>query len=107
MIDKADLVRKMEEYVQAYKDQLEKNDGSSLAALSDNAVTAFEGIKSKVMDNTRARAGLETFSEYIQKFEKACKEGDKQLSAKALILMEQAVQELKKKNTDAEDVNMP
>ena len=101
-MDKEALVRKMEEYVRTYREQLDKNDGSSLSALADNARSSFDRVKDAVMGNERARAGLESFKEHMDKLEQAFNKGDKQLSAKALTLMEEAVQNLKRKFADPE-----
>lgn len=102
LMDKETLVRKMEDYVRAYREQLDKNDGSSLSALADNARSTFDRLKGAVMGNERARGGLESLKEHMDKLEHAVSKGDKQLSAKALTLMEEAVQNLKRKFADAE-----
>lgn len=96
-MDKATLIQKMEEYVQSYREQLEKNDGSSLSALANNAMAAFENVKDAIMGNETARKGLDKFKESMDAFEKAVRDGDKKLSAKAVTKMEETIRDMKQK----------
>lgn len=106
-MNKENVIKKMEEYIQDFREQLDKNDGSSLQVLATNTRLGLDRLKETVMDNDRARSGLQNIRECMEKFENAVKKGDRQMSAKALFLMEEAVQELKQKHTVAEKAGMP
>lgn len=99
-MDKNALLSKVEEYVQAYRNELAKNDGSSLSTLAANATSFFEGLKDSLTHNEKAQKGMEAIKEHMTTFEKAIKEGDKKLSAKMMNMMEDALQELKKKDSE-------
>ena len=96
-MNKIDLVRKMEEYVGAYRQQLDKYEGSSLSMLSNQAKNGIKALKSTVKNNEQAGKALESLREYMDKFEQAVKSGDRKVSAKAVEMMEKTLRNLKEK----------
>ena len=106
-MDRDTVIKKLEEYAQDFREQLQKNDDSSLQVLASNTRQGVEWLQQTIMNNDRAKSGLQTVKECVEKFENAVKKGDRQMSAKALFLIEEAVQELKQKQTVAEKAGMP
>lgn len=97
-MDKAALIQKMEECVSSLREQLDKNEGSTITTIINSAKLGFESLKATIMGNETAKNALESFKSHVGDFEKALKEGDKSLSAKALETMENAIQDLKNKD---------
>lgn len=102
-MNKVDMINKVEEMVNSYREQLEKNDGSSLSALFANAKSAYHSIRESVVNHDKAKAGIDSFKEHLEKLEDAAVKGDKSLSSKALGFMEDAVAELKKRYLSEDD----
>ena len=104
-MDKTALIRKMEEFVKSYREQLHEHEGSTLTAVSTNAKRLFEGARKTladarqaIMENEKAQSGLESLKEYMEKLEDAVKRGDKKMSAKTLEMMEEALHKFKTKD---------
>ena len=104
-MDKAKLIQKMEEFVQSYREQLGEYEGSTLTAVSSNAKRLFKSAKQTIMEakdsvieSDKTQSGLESLKEYMEKLETAVKDGGRKMSAKALSLMEEALQKFKDKD---------
>lgn len=106
-MNKVDMINKVEEFVNSYREQLEKNDGSSLSVLVSNAKSAYHSIRENVVNHEKAKAHLESFKEHLEKMEDAAVKGDKTLSSKILGLMEDGVAELKKRFAEEPDAEEP
>lgn len=103
-MDKEKLVKKLEDGVSALREQLEKNEGSALAAVASNARagfeslrSGFESLKTEIMEKEAAKKAAESIKGHLEDLENAVKKGDKKMSAKAVELMEKAIKELKEK----------
>ena len=96
-MNKIDLLRKMEEYVGAYRQQLDKYEGYSLSMLSNQAKNGIKALKKAVKNNEQADKALESLHEYMDKFEQAVKSGDRKVSTKAVEMMEKILRNLKTK----------
>jgi len=96
-MDTDNIVQNMEEYVQSFRSLFEKRRLSELAPKVEQAKMALGNLKALVLDNTTVRSAVQNMQEHVEDFEQAVKKGDKELTAKALILMEEAVQELRRK----------
>lgn len=94
------LIRKMEEGVTALREQLDKNDGSTLSAMAVNAKAGYESLKSAIMENEKARDTLASLKTHLDSLEKAIVAGDRAMSAKAVGLLEKVIGELKEKKED-------
>lgn len=99
-MNKSDLIDKMEEYIQSYREELDKNQGSTLSALASGAKAGLESIKESIMANERSKAVVDKISGYADKFEQAVKDGDRKLSAGLLEKMEKTVQDWKDNDKD-------
>ena len=101
-MNKETLIRKMEEGVAALREQLANNDGSALSALASNAKAGYAALKVAVMGNEKARHALDSLKEHLDSLEKAVVAGDKKMSAKAVEVLEKALNDLKEKKDDGE-----
>lgn len=90
-MDKAALADKLEGVIQELREELEKNEGSTLSAIGTSIKLGYESLKASIMGNEATHKGLEAFKEQVEKFEEAIKKGDRQMSAKALDMMENAI----------------
>lgn len=107
-MDKATIIEKLEQGVASLREHLQKSEGSTLSAVAEGAKSGFESaragfesLKTGIMENETARKALENVKEHLDDLEKAIKEGDKKMSAKAMDFLEKSVKDLKEKHTDA------
>jgi hypothetical protein len=112
IMNKDAIIKKLEDSLGTFKEQLEKHDGSTLSAAAtgakagfesaragiESAVAGFEKLKDSVMESEKGKKALENMKDYLEKLEGAVKAGDKKLSAKAVEMFEKAVNDLKKKD---------
>lgn len=99
-MDKTAIIEKLEQTVGTLKEQLDKNDGSSLSAMAEGAKAGFESLRGAIMGNEKARSALDSARTQMNKLEEAIREGDKKVSAKAVSMMENALHDLKEKMRD-------
>ncbi|MDL2216398.1 hypothetical protein LJB81_01530 [Desulfovibrio sp. OttesenSCG-928-M14] len=99
-MDKQKLVKGLEEYISSFREKVDQNDGSGVAAIAESARQSIATMKHALMDSDKSRRALENAHEYLSKLEKAAKEGDKQLTAKLLGLLENAVKDWSAKAED-------
>lgn len=106
-MDKTVIIQKLEQGVSSLREHLEKSEGSTISAVSEGAKSAFdsardgfESLKTSIMGNETAKKALENVKQYLDDLEKAVKEGDKKMSAKAMDVLEKAVKDLKEKHED-------
>lgn len=109
-MDKSTLLSKVEESIRSYKEQLEKNEGSTLATVASGAKTGFESawaglekLKDGFMENETAQKTLENIKEHLGKLEDAIKEGDKKVSAMAVEKVEELLKECREKYQEEDD----
>ena len=88
----------MEEYIQDFRAQLEKNDPASLAVLAANTRYFFAGLLQDTTDGACMEDSIKAFTGCIDRFEKSCNINDKQAAAKQLAEMETIVRGLLKKS---------
>ena len=105
-MDTTKLVQNLEEYVQSAKSLLQNHELDALQKKLDEARKNISGMR-EGREDVRTHAGLENFEEQLTVFDKSIQKNDMQRSAKRLILMEEAVQELRQKHTVAAKVGMP
>lgn len=106
-MNRTKIVHNAEAYVQAFKTILENDALADLPKASRDAETALENIKAVALADTRVRSAMETLEEQAKAFTRALQGSDRQQAAKALILMEEAVQNIREVHTVAEKVGMP
>ena len=89
------VVRKMEEYIQDFRAQLEKNDMASLAVLTNNMSLFFDDLEGELPANSDFGLKIEELRECSDRFGKACEQKSMQQAASALAEMESTMQNLK------------
>lgn len=89
------IVQKMEEYVQDFRAQLEKNDPDSVAPLIANTRTFFEELEGSLPANAASRGKVEEFKGCVARFGEACSRKDMEKAAKTLADMENSVASLR------------
>lgn len=102
-MDRQKIVKNIEEYLRSFRDQVEKNEGSGFGALTEGAKSCLSGLKASILENERARSAAGSLRDYAEKLEQAARKGDKQLTSKALDLMEKALRDLRAKQDDEAD----
>ena len=90
-MDKASIIQKMENTLNALRAELARNNGSTLATISANVKAGLQAAKAGVLANDNAGNLLDKFREKIDDLERSLKSGDKTLSAKALDAMEKVL----------------
>ena len=94
---KMNLIQKLEDAVSSLKEEVEKNDGSTLSTIANTVKTGFENVSDSIMNNKTTQSFVETFKKHMNEFEEAVIKSDKKLSSKAINAMHKGVQELKGK----------
>lgn len=90
------IVRKMEEYVQDFRAQLEKNDPASINTLMANTEAFFNELSGELPANADFGRGVEQFRGCVERFGDACKLNDVRKASEVLEEMESTVQSLEK-----------
>lgn len=83
-MDKQRLIETLENTLQKMRDELAKNEGSTLQAMGSNIKLNYESFKAYLDNNDTARGFIDNMKTTVSHFESALKEGDKQLSASLL-----------------------
>ena len=97
-MDRTATIHKMEEYIQDFREQLEKNDPASLAVLAANTKYFFAGLLQDTQDGSCMEDSIKAFTGCIDRFEKSCSIDDRQTAAKQLAEMETIVRDMLKKS---------
>jgi len=97
-MERTPLIHKMEEYIQDFRAQLEKNDLSSLSTLTANTRHFFAKLLKETPDADHMKDSIKNFSNCIDQLEQSCAENDKQSASKSLALMEETVHGLLKRS---------
>lgn len=94
---KKDLMDTLEKMAAGLRQELERNDGSTLQAISSNLKQGYESVKGGIESNERARKILDGIKENMEEASKAIVAGDRKLSAKALEALEKRIREYRDK----------
>ena len=100
---KLNLVQKLEDAVTSLKEEVEKNDGSTLSTIASTVKTGFDNVSDSIMNNKTTQSFVDTFKKHMNEFEEAVLKSDKKLSSKAINAMHKGVQELKGKISKEDD----
>ena len=82
----------LEGIIDSYKEQLEKNEDSTLSNLGNMAKMGYETLKAKLSGTDEDKHVLEMFKTYADDFEDALKRQDKSTAIKALDDMKKTLQ---------------
>ncbi|MDL2316143.1 hypothetical protein LJC59_03570 [Desulfovibrio sp. OttesenSCG-928-A18] len=99
-MNKTAIIEKLEGMAASLREQLDKNEGSSLSAIAGGISSLLESAKALVLGNDKARKLLEKLKEQMARFEKAVREGDKKVSASALDYFEKTLKDMKRKSAE-------
>lgn len=95
-MQKETAIRKMEEYVQDFRAQLDKKDPASIAALTANLTTFFEDLEGSLPADANFGEKTSVVKTCAERFGKACENNNIQEAASALADMERTVAALRK-----------
>lgn len=96
---KASIVKKLESIVACLREQVAKNDGSTLSAIAAGAKFGLHSVSAFIKNNETAQKAIAKAQKQLTALEKAVREGDQKVSAKALDFLEKTIQELKDTKT--------
>lgn len=97
------LINKIENIVGFMREELEKNEGSTLQTISSSIKSGYENIKTGIQKNDRAQNFITDLKEQIEDLGDAIKIGDRKVSGKVLSTIEKRIQEFKAKYDVADD----
>lgn len=95
---KEELLSKLETLVGGMREELGKNEGSTLQTISASMKSGYEGVKSAISGNDKAQKFLDSMKNNFGELSKTVKAGDRKLSAKTLDALEKLIREYKEKN---------
>ena len=102
-MNKLNLIQKLEDAVSSLKEEVEKNDGSTLSTIANTVKTGFDNVSDSIMNNKTTQNFVDTFKKHMNEFEEAVIKSDKKLSSKAINAMHKGVRELKSKVSKEDD----
>lgn len=92
-MDKNTLFQKLEDGIAAFREALEKHDGSTLKTLSDRVKNGVDAAKASFQQNERTQTWLEQIKKQLAALETSIMAGDKKLSASILDKAESLLKE--------------
>ena len=99
-MSKTDLIKKLEDAINAFKLEVEKNDGSTLATIGSTISSGIDSLVEAVSSNKKAQVVADKFRKQMGDLEEAVIKGDRKISSTALSAMQKGLQELRKKLDD-------
>lgn len=105
-MSKSDLLNKLEDAISALREEVEKNEGSTIATIGNTIGSGIESLREGIMGNKNAQKVMESLKKHMGDLEGAIIKSDKKLSAKAMDAMQKGMQELRAKIGDDKS-NMP
>lgn len=99
-MNKTDLFKKLEDAINSFKQEVEKNDGSTLSTIGNTISSGIDSLVGAISSNSKAQKVVDKFNKHMNELEEAIIKGDKKISATAISAIQKGMQELKKKFTD-------
>lgn len=99
-MNKLDLVQKLEDAINSFKQEVDKNEGSTLTTIANTISSGFDSLMDSISSNKKAQKMGDALRKHLNDLEDAIIQGDKKISATAMSAMQKGVQELKKKLGD-------
>ena len=101
-MSKTDLIKKLEDAINAFKLEVEKNDGSTIATIGSTISSGVDSLVEAVSNNKKAQVVVDKFKKQMGDLEEAVIKGDRKISSTAFSTMQKGLQELRKKLGDDE-----
>ncbi len=101
-MSKTDLIKKLEDAINAFKLEVEKNDGSTIATIGSTIGSGVDSLVEAVSSNKKAQVVVDKFKKQMGDLEEAVIKGDRKISSTAFSAMQKGLQELRKKLGDDE-----
>lgn len=99
-MSKTDLIKKLEDAINAFKLEVEKNDGSTIATIGSTIGSGVDSLVEAVSNNKKAQVVVDKFKKQMGDLEEAVIKGDRKISSTAFSAMQKGLQELRKKLGD-------
>lgn len=99
-MNKTDLIKKLEDAINSFKQEVEKNEGSTLATIGNTISSGIDSLVEALSSSKKAQILSEKFNKHMNELEDAIIRGDKKISATAMSALQKGVQEIKKKLSD-------
>ena len=100
---KSELVDKIENIILSARDELSKNEGSTLQTLTNSIKSGYESVKASLDNSDKAQKVMGGVKQSMEELAQAVKAGDRKLSAKALDALEKKIREYKEKHAKDQD----
>lgn len=94
---KNDIISRLQTMASAMREELSKNEGSTLQTLSSAIKSSYESVRASIAESERTKKALTMAKQYLDEAGKAIKKGDCKLSAKALDALDKLLKEHKEK----------
>ncbi len=102
-MNKSDLIKKLEDAVNSFKQEVDKNDGSTLATVANSIGSRVDNLVDAISSNKKAQKFGERVKRHWGELEDAIIKGDKKISASAMSAVQKGIYELKKKMGEEND----
>ncbi len=102
-MNRLNLIQKLEDAISSLKDEVEKNDGSTLSTIANTVKSGVDSVSDSIMNNKTTQSFVDTFKKHMNEFEDAVLKSDKKLSSKAISAMHKGVLDLKYKVAKEDD----
>jgi len=99
-MNKSDLIKKLEDAINSFKQEIERNEGSTLATIGSTLSSGIDSLVETLSNSKRAQIFSDKFNKHMNEFEDAIIKGDRKISTTAMSALQKGVRELKKKFSD-------
>ncbi|MDR1124678.1 MAG: hypothetical protein LBM64_01240 [Deltaproteobacteria bacterium] len=94
---KNDIITKLQAMAASAREELNKNDGSTLQTISNAIMGGYESVRASIAESDRTKKALTAAKQYLNQAGKAIKSGDRKLSSKTLDALDKLLKEHKNK----------
>ena len=98
---KNDIISKLQSMATSVREELGKNEGSTLQTISNAIKNSYESVRASIAESDRTKKALTTAKQYLDEAGKAIKSGDRKLSTKALDALDKLLKDHQDKETEA------
>jgi peptidoglycan hydrolase CwlO-like protein len=92
---KNDIITKLQAMAASAREELNKNDGSTLQTISNAIMGGYESVRTSIAESDRTKKALTAAKQYLNRAGKAIKSGDRKLSANTLDALDKLLKEHK------------
>ena len=94
-MDRHKLIDQMENVSRSLREQLGKNEVSSLESIRNSAKLSFQGLKAFVTSDDSMKSVLDTFKMHVESFENALEHDDREAAKRTLDSIDMTIKNLR------------